>query len=150
VGGTAADGAGASAFFKRPAWQDRIRAIAGSHRAIADVSIDGSECSPAAIYQQALKPAGWDTTQGTSLATPLLAALIADAAQAAGHRLGPLGPALYSLHVPADGLLDVTQGNDSIPGMPGWPARPGYDVPTGIGTVGAALQFITALARAAS
>ena len=78
--------------------------------------MDGSECSPAAIYQQALKPAGWDTTQGTSLATPLLAALVADAAQAAGHRLGLLGPALYSLHGPADGLLDVTQGNDSIPG----------------------------------
>jgi hypothetical protein len=40
--------------------------------------------------------------------------------------------------------------HDSIPGMPGWAARPGYDLPTGIGTVDAALPFVTALARAAS
>jgi hypothetical protein len=84
------------------------------------------------------------------MSTALFAALTADAAQAAGHRLGLLGPALYSLHGPADGLLDVTRGGDSIPGMPGWQARPGYDLPTGIGTVGAALPFVTALARAAS
>ena len=150
VGGTAAGAAGQPAFFNRPAWQDRVRALAGSHRAIADVSMDGSECSPPAIYQQALKPAGWSTTQGTSLGTPLLAGLVADAARAAGHRLGLLGPALYSLRGTADGLLDVTRGNNSIPGVPGWPARPGYDLPTGIGTVSAALPFVTALARAAS
>jgi hypothetical protein len=66
------------------------------------------------------------------------------------HRLGLLGPALYSLRGAADGLLDITRGSDSIPGMPGWQARPGYDLPTGIGTVGAALPFVTALARAAS
>ena len=150
AGGSTAGGAGHSAFFPRPAWQDSIRAVAGGHRAIADVSMDGSECSPGVIYQQAQPPAGWDTTQGTSMSTPLLAALIAAAAQAAGHRLGLLGPALYTLHGTADGLLDVTQGNDSIPGMPGWAARPGYDLPTGIGTVAAALPFVTALVRAAS
>ena len=84
------------------------------------------------------------------MATALFAALAADAAQVAGHRLGLLGPALYSLHGTADGLLDVTEGNDSMPGMPGWPAPgPGYDLPTGIGTVAAALPFVTALARAA-
>jgi subtilase family serine protease len=150
VAGSFAGGAGHSAFFPRPAWQDSVRAGTGDHRAIADVSMDASECSPGAIYQQAQPPAGWATTQGTSMSTPLLAALVADTAQAAGHRLGLLGPALYTLHGPGDGLLDVTQGNDSIPGMPGWPARPGYDLPTGIGTVAAALPFVTALARAAS
>ena len=61
-----------------------------------------------------------------------------------------LGPALYSLHAAADGLMDVTRGSDSIPGMPGWQAGPGYDLPTGIGTVAAALPFVTALAQAAS
>ncbi len=99
----------------------------------------------ASCRRLALAPGGWGTSQGTSMST----ALAADAALAAGHRLGVLGPALYSLHGPADGLLDVTEGSDSIPGMPGWPARPGYDLPTGIGTVAAALPFVTALARAA-
>ncbi len=149
AGGSAVGGAGLSAVFPRPAWQNSVRAIVGEHRGIADVSMDASECSPAAVFQQALPPGGWGRTQGTSMATAMFGGLAADAAQAAGHRLGLLGPALYSLHGTADGLLDVTQGNDSIPGMPGWPARPGYDLPTGIGTVAAALPFITALARAA-
>ncbi len=48
-------------------------------------------------------------------------------------------------HVPA-----VTGGSDSIPGLPGWPARPGYDLPAGVGTAAAALPLVTALARAAS
>ena len=150
AGGSWAGGAGLSAVFPRPAWQNSVRGTVGDHRGIADVSMDGSNCSPVAVYQQAVAPGGWGTSQGTSMSAALFAALTADAAQAAGHRLGLLGPALYSLHGTADGLLDVTRGSDSIPGMPGWQARPGYDLPTGIGTVGAALPFVTALARAAS
>ena len=149
VGGSVAGGAGLSAVFPRPAWQDSVQAIVGDHRGIADVSMDGSECSPVAVFQQALPPRGWGRSQGTSMATAIFAGLAADAAQVAGHRLGLLGPALYSLHGTADGLLDVTEGTDSMPGIPGWPARPGYDLPTGIGTVAAALPFVTALARAA-
>ena len=110
--------------------------------------MDGSECSPVTVYQQALAPAGWATFQGTSMSNALFAGLVGDAAQAAGHRLGLIGPALYFLHGLADGLLDVTQGSDSIPGMPGWAARPGYDLSTGVRTVGTALPFVTALARA--
>ena len=150
VGFSLAGGAGLSAVFSRPAWQDRVRDIVGSHRGIADVSMDASNCSPVAVYQQAAAPRGWGRSQGTSMAAALFAGLAADAAQVAGHRLGLLGPALYALHGAADGLLDVTEGNDSIPGMPGWPARPGYDLPTGTGTIAAALPFVTALARAAS
>jgi subtilase family serine protease len=149
VGGSWAGGAGLSAVFPRPAWQDSVRSITGDYRGIADVSMDGSNCSPVAVYQQALPPGGWARSQGTSMSTALFAGLVADAAQAAGHRLGLLGPALYSLRGAAGGLLDVTQGNDSIPGMPGWSARPGYDLPTGIGTIAAALPFVTALGRAA-
>ena len=79
----------------------------------------------------------------------MFAALVADAAQVAGHPLGLLGPALYGMYDdPAEGLADVTEGNDSLPGMPGWAARPGYDIPTGIGTVAAALPFVKALAAA--
>jgi len=43
---------------------------------------------------------GWGTAQGTSMSVPLFAALVADAAQLAGHRIGVLGPALYTLHGP--------------------------------------------------
>ena len=68
--------------------------------------------------------------------------------QSAGHRLGVLGPALYSLHGAADGITDITSGTDTIPGMAGFTTRPGYDLPTGLGTVGNAGQFTAALARA--
>ena len=84
---------------------------------------------------------------GTSVAAPLFAGVVADAAQAAGHPLGVLGPALYRMHGAADGIADVTAGNDSMPGMPGYPATPGYDLPTGIGTVSSTRLFSMALAH---
>jgi subtilase family serine protease len=143
--GGPASGAGLSAVFPRPAWQDSVARIVGSHRGIADISMDASDCTPVAVYDDG----GWGISQGSSMASALFAGLVADAAQRAGHRLGLLGPALYSLHGTADGLLDVTSGNDSIPGMAGWWARAGYDLPTGIGTISSALPFITALATAA-
>jgi hypothetical protein len=67
--------------------------------------------------------------------------------QSAGHRLGVLGPALCSLHGAADGITDITSGTVTIPGMAGFTTRPGYDLPTGLGTVGNARQFTAALAR---
>jgi len=149
--GGEAGGAGLSAVFPRPPWQDSVRAIVGDHRGIADISMDGSPCSPVRAYTGITPPhrqqAGWITLSGTSIAAPLFAGLVADAAQEAGHPLGVLGPALYQLHGTADGILDITRGSDSMPGRPGWAARPGYDLPTGIGTVDQALPFVTALAR---
>jgi subtilase family serine protease len=139
-----ASGAGLSTVFTRPPWQDSVRGIVGDHRGVADIAMDASDCTPVAVYEHG----GWAQSQGTSMSSVLFAGLVADAAQQARHPLGLLGPALYTLHGTADGILDVTSGNDSIPGMAGWPARPGYDLPTGIGTISAALPFITALARA--
>ena len=142
-------GAGVSGLFARPSWQDRVRDVTGNRRGIADIAMDASNCSPVAVFEQPVMPgSGWGTAQGTSMSAPLLAALVADAAQLAGHRLGVLGPALYSLHGAADGIMDITTGTDTIPGMPGFAAHPGYDLPTGLGTVGDACRFTAALARA--
>ena len=60
-------------------------------RGIADIAMDASNCSPVAVFEQPLMPgSGWGTAQGTSMSAPLFAALVADAAQLAGHRLGAL------------------------------------------------------------
>ena len=61
-----------------------------------------------------------------------------------------LGPARWQmLAVPAGhGRTDITAGTDTIPGMPGFTTRPGYDLPAGRRTVGNARQFTAALARA--
>src|ERR1035437_4912442 len=142
-------GAGRSALFPRPPWQNRVRAVTGDRRGIADIAMDASNCSPTAVFEQPLIPgSGWGTAQGTSISAPLFAALVADAAQLAGHQLGVLGPALYRLHGATRGVLDIPSGTDTTPGMAGFTTRPGYDLPTGLGTVGNAGQFTAALARA--
>jgi subtilase family serine protease len=150
IGGFAG-GAGLSAVFTRPAWQNSVRNVTGSRRGVADVSMDASPCSPVLAYTGFTSPdgqrPGWANFFGTSAAAPLFAGIVADAAQIAGHPLGVLGPALYRMHGPADGVLDVTEGTTTTPALAGYAARPGYDLPTGIGTVGDALGFATALAQ---
>ncbi len=145
-----AGGAGLSAVFPPPPWQDGVKAVAGARRGVADVSMNGSPCSPAEAYTStsdlAGRKPGWTYIPGTSVAAPLFAAAAACAAQAAGHPLGVLGPSLYHMSGPADGVDDIAGGTGSIPAMAGYPARPGYDLPTGIGTVGSLPLFSRALA----
>jgi subtilase family serine protease len=152
--GARAGGAGLSAIFPRPWWQDPVAAVTGTHRWIADISMDASDCSPVAAYTSTNdlpgRHPGWIYVSGTSVATPLFAGVAADAAQAAGHPLGVLGPALYQLHGSSDGIADVTSGSNTMPGLPGYAARPGYDLPTGIGTVSSIPLFTRALARTAT
>ena len=110
-----------------------------------------SPCSPVCAYTttNALpgQHPGWTEIFGTSVAAPLFAGIIASTAQIAGHPLGVLGPALERMHGPADGVLDITSGTTTTPAMRGYPARRGYDPPTGIGTAADASAFTTALAR---
>jgi subtilase family serine protease len=94
---------------------------------------------------------------GTSEATPLFAGIVALADQEAGHSLGLINPDLYAMlanHAP--GLVDVTQGNNTVSFWQnnklykvwGYRAGPGYDLVSGVGTVNAAL-FVPELAQAA-
>jgi len=138
-----AGGGGLSVLFPRPAWQDPDAAIAGNHRAVIDIAMTGL----AWVYFARPGGGGWQEGEGTSAAAPLLAGITADAAQLAGHPLGPLNPALYQLRGTADGITDVTEGSNADHGLPGYPAGPGYDLPTGIGTIGSAARFAAALAR---
>jgi subtilase family serine protease len=100
---------------------------------------------------------GWYASCGTSEATPLFAGIVALAAQVAGHSLGLINPALYSLYAEhAPGLVDVTQGTNTVSftqkgtmyTVKGYSAGRGYDLASGVGTVNADL-FVPELARAA-
>jgi subtilase family serine protease len=81
---------------------------------------------------------------GTSEGAPSWAALTAMADQSAGHPLGQLNPLLYRIYSDpttyAADFHDVTMGNNAFGGS-GFPAGPGYDLPTGLGSPNAANLF---------
>lgn len=129
--GRAAEGAGRSIIFKRPAYQSAEASVIGAPwRSVPDITMDAAT--------------------GTSLATPEFGAILALATQEKHGLLGPINQVLYDDLGPkgaAAGIVDVTQGDNSLYGVTGFSAGPGFDVATGWGTVDAAL-FVPALATA--
>jgi subtilase family serine protease len=153
-----AGGGGRSVVFARPRFQNGVRGIVGDHRGVPDISMSAA-CNGAADMYQSFpgQPAGWYPTCGTSEATPEFAGIVALADQMAGHPLGVINGYLYRMlaqHAP--GLVDVVSGNNTVSfrqggglrTVRGFPARPGYDLASGVGTVNA-LRFVPELARAA-
>jgi len=149
---------GQSAIFSRPPYQNGVRSVVGDRRGVPDISMSAACSGPVLNYLSfgGVTP-GWYEVCGTSEAGPLFAGIVALADQVAGHSLGLINPALYFLSaVHAPGLVDVTQGNNTVSftqngksyTVPGFSARPGYDLVSGVGTVNAAL-FVPELARAA-
>ena len=135
-----------------------MRNVVGRHRGVPDVSMSAA-CDGAVVTYGTYggAPPGWSPSCGTSEATPLFAGIVALADQVAGHRLGPVNPALYRLaaaHAP--GIVDVTKGNNTVSfrqggqrhTVRGFAATRGYDLASGVGTVNAAL-FVPELAAAA-
>jgi len=148
-------GGGLSSVFARPAYQDAV--VHYGMRAIPDISMDAACQSATAIYFSFLPAARWAQGCGTSLATPLFAAIVALADQVAGHPLGLINPALYRMAAAHDkGIVDIVSGSNAIAvtehgvphTVPGWAAGPGYDLVSGLGTVDAR-YFVPELARAA-
>ncbi len=126
-------GGGFSKAYKRPAWQDDVKDITKSDfRAVPEITMDG--------------------VQGTSQATPLFAGVVALATQANhGRPLGFLNPAIHALGAKGgdNGIVDVTEGDNSYNGVQGFAAAPGYDVVSGWGTVDAP-AFVAALVAQAN
>jgi hypothetical protein len=131
--GFAAEGAGFSEIYARPSYQDRVASITGSSmRSLPDITMDAAD--------------------GTSEAAPQFAAVLALATQVRGAHLGAINSMLYNdlgRNPATDGLVDVTTGDNTEYGVPGFTAGPGYDVATGWGTVDAA-RFVPALAGASA
>ncbi|MGO9115610.1 MAG: autotransporter-associated beta strand repeat-containing protein [Thermoguttaceae bacterium] len=128
-------GGGVSHYEPKPSYQQTpshgsVLANASS-RATPDVSFDADPNT--GVYTYDPYNGGWFQIGGTSLSAPCWAGLIADAdgiRSAAGNGTldGPSQtlPALYNL--PNTDFHDVTTGNN------GYPAGPGYDLATGLGT----------------
>jgi subtilase family serine protease len=153
-----AAGGGKSVLFSRPEYQNAVQPVVGAQRGVPDISMSAA-CDGAVdtygTYRGA--PPGWSPTCGTSEATPLFAGIVALADQVAGHRLGLINPALYRLAADgARGIVDVTSGSNTVSftqggsehTIRGFPARRGYDLASGVGTVDA-LYFVFELASLA-
>jgi subtilase family serine protease len=150
-----AGGGGRSAVFSEPAFQKNVGTVVQGRRGTPDISMSAAVSGGAWVYQS-FEPggAGWEILGGTSEATPLFAGMVALASQQAGHPLGNIGTALYTLgqqsRIKADarqtGILDVTTGDNTFGDVTGFKAAPGYDLASGWGTVDAA-RFVPALAR---
>jgi subtilase family serine protease len=99
-------------------------------------SLPNSLC---ALFSAGEPDPGWFDANGTSLAGPLWAAIIADRDSYQGMRSGNVNPWLYQLlrtdpsryftDVTGEGALQAVATNNGI-----FPSAPGYDMATGIGT----------------
>jgi subtilase family serine protease len=143
-------GGGFSRFFATPDYQKTLPAAVQSQlqnrRGVPDIAANADPHSGWII--RALNR--WQVIGGTSAAAPFWAGLIALANQKAGHPLGFINPALYQL---AQGkgtadFRDITTGNNTFDGtgdrggslvhVQGYPAVPGWDPITGLGSPDAA------------
>jgi subtilase family serine protease len=153
-----ASGGGKSIFFTRPSYQNGVRNIVGHRRGIPDISMSAGCDGAVDIYDTAPGGGnGWTQTCGTSESAPLFAGIVALAAQVAGRPLGLINPALYQMSLrKMPGIVPVTSGNNTVwmtqggrfYTVPGYSARAGYSLVTGVGTVNGAL-FVPELAHEA-
>ncbi len=153
--GGGASGGGISQHFGEPLYQRFLRAsdqaLLGGHRGTPDISWNADPSTPILIYLSFFGPsqAGYYTIGGTSEGSPDWAGLVADLNQLAGHPIGFLNRYLYALGAARIAFHDVTVGNNSDNGVPGYSAAPGWDPASGWGTpdVGRLLADIAVLAR---
>ncbi len=127
-------GSGCSLYVKAPSWQSFLSACAGK-RGTADVAADAAPSTGAAVYDTVRYQgrSGWFQVGGTSLSSPLVAAVYALAGglpsgtTAAGGLYGHLGDATV--------LHDVTSGSNATScSTIMCKGAVGYDGPTGVGT----------------
>jgi pseudomonalisin len=136
-----ASGGGASAVFTKPDWQSAPGVPDDGARDVPDVALAAAKHT-AYIY---LENQQQQSIGGTSGAAPAFAGIMALVVQRLGARQGNANPWLYLLgtrQYTGKGwpvFHDITSGNNSVPGVGGYGAGPGYDQVTGLGTVDGAL-----------
>jgi subtilase family serine protease len=135
--------------FAQPAWQNGLitadpTGLACANRTVVDVAAVADPATGVSVYDSYGSTAGnnWYRFGGTSVSTPLIAALFSLAGDATANNAYPY-PAQW-LYDHRALLNDVTQGsngnttNDCYPNAPDpaylCHAQPGYDGPTGLGT----------------
>lgn len=144
-GAPCGSGGGLSGVIARPSWQSAVNP--SGLRGLPDVALNADPRTGNVVFFQGVLQSGWG---GTSIATPQWAGITAIASQAAGHRLGNLGPSLYGCALagarstPASPYHDITTGGNLY-----YNATPGWDLATGWGSPNAA-NFVSFFRTVAS
>jgi pseudomonalisin len=133
-------GGGASSVYAKPSWQAGAGVPADGKRDVPDVSLTSAGHDGYLIYQEG----GLYVVGGTSAASPSFAGVMALVVQHAAARQGNANTVFYSLASKqqaggASVFHDITQGNNSVPGVTGFNATVGYDQATGLGSVDASV-----------
>jgi pseudomonalisin len=135
-----AGGGGASAFYGKPAWQTGPGVPADGLRDVPDVSLTAAahDCYLMFLHGSLVG------ISGTSAASPSFAGLMVLVNQQTGSRQGNANTILYGLAaLQGSGgrayFHDITSGNNAVPGVAGFSARPAYDQASGLGSVDAAV-----------
>ena len=119
----------------------KVAAISDSFGLLAksDVSAVANPSTGVWFYDSGIA-GGWAVVGGTSVACPLWAGFMADVNQMRTTNgfvsAGMIQPFLYKVVYGASGgsSLYATDFHDVTTGSDGWPAGPGWDAPTGLGT----------------
>jgi subtilase family serine protease len=139
-----AGGGGVSQQFSEPLYQklllNSVQKTLLNHRGIPDVAYNADPYKAILVYVSFFpnpNDDGYYFIGGTSEGSPQWAGIIADANQLAGRPLGFLNLKLYSLAAlvgQSQFFHDITIGNNSFNGVPGYGATTGWDLASGWGT----------------
>jgi subtilase family serine protease len=162
--GPIATGGGLSSIYPRPAYQDGVAGIVGSHRGVPDLAWNAAVNGGVLVYHSyfpQFEGIAWGVFGGTSASSPQVAALTAIANQSRAAQgkagVGNLNPVIYgsgfnraaafrdivpqTYGTAPSGVLKDNRlweyGADGFvhPGpVPGYPTTAGYDLTTGWGT----------------
>ena len=151
VSGLGASGGGASVLYSKPVWQTGPGVPEDNARDVPDVALSSASHDAYSITYSG----GNYFVAGTSASAPSMAGIVALLNQyqvSKGFKtqpgLGNINPQLYRLAQDAPSAFhDITAGNnvvncsqgspDCLSGSFGYPAGPGYDLATGLGSVDA-------------
>jgi len=125
-------GGGISKYEARPTWQQPLSVIVGAYRGAPDVAAEGDPNTGVWIFDSASGTGTWSIVGGTSVASPVLAALANGAGHFYASSLIEHQQIYATLGVPEAGWIDVTSGWCGH--YDGFLAHQGWDFCTGLGS----------------
>jgi len=140
-----ATGGGPSIVYAKPAWQSALGVPADGFRDTPDVSLNAASNVGYVVFSEYVPGSNsLYTYNGTSVSTQCFGGIMALVLQGTGGgRQGNPNPVFYRIGAAqysgsgSAAFHDVTSGSNSVPGVAGYSAGPGYDLATGLGSVDA-------------